>query len=213
MRLMMLALVLGALWGSSGAARAQAQAQSGGQFCMRAFEDTNGNGRFDPPAELLISRGIVVNLLDARSVTIASALLDDSPTAGQGVVCFTLLPPGQYSLSISAAEFRPTTPALITTSITADTLPTVVEFGAQRLAPAAAVAQESQGTSAVLRAALAAGGALIAMLAMALLGLLVYLLAFGRRPARTPAAGERRPPTSRSLPAVDLDETGEHRAV
>jgi hypothetical protein len=72
---------------------------------VRAFEDTNANGKLDA-GEALLTRGINVNLLDAQNVTIASALLDQSPTAAQGVVCFQFLAAGQYTINISAEYER-----------------------------------------------------------------------------------------------------------
>ncbi|MBZ0279084.1 MAG: hypothetical protein K8I60_23260, partial [Anaerolineae bacterium] len=103
-------------------------AQSGGQLCVRAFEDRSGNGTLDA-GEPLLTRGISVNLLDASNVTVASALMDESPTSAQGVICFQGLPGGQYTVAITSAEYTATTPDLITTTIAADGLPTVVEYG------------------------------------------------------------------------------------
>src|SRR5689334_19822978 len=107
------------LIGSSVHAQTQA---SGGQFCVRAFEDTNANGKLDA-GEALLTHGINVNLLNAQNVTIASALLDQSPTAAQGVVCFQFLAAGQYTINISSAEYKATTPASITTTIADGGLP------------------------------------------------------------------------------------------
>ena len=58
-------------------------AQTGGQFCVRSFEDRNGNSTLDP-GEPLLTSGISANLLNAESVIVASALLADSPTAAPG---------------------------------------------------------------------------------------------------------------------------------
>jgi hypothetical protein len=57
-----------------------AAAQTGGQFCVRAFEDRNGSGARDG-GEPLLTRGLAVNLLNAEGVTVASGLLESSPTA------------------------------------------------------------------------------------------------------------------------------------
>jgi hypothetical protein len=62
-------------------------AQSGGQICVRAFEDSNGSGSFDA-GEPLLTGGISVSLLDQSGTTVASGLLDESPTAAQGVICY-----------------------------------------------------------------------------------------------------------------------------
>ena len=191
-------------------------AQSGGQFCVRSFEDTNANGKLDA-GEALLTHGINVNLLNAQNITIASALLDKSPTAAQGVVCFQQLTTGQYTIDISSAEYKATTPASITTTINDGGLPTVVEFGGQAVvAPAnnaggnnavpATVA--STDTTQLVRILIAAAGTLIVILGMGILGVIVYLLAFGRR---QPAPDPRR--TTGSMYAVDVRETGKMKTV
>ncbi len=84
-------------------------AQGNGQLCVRSFEDRNGNGQLDG-GEPLLTRGVNVNLTNSSNITIASALLDQSPTAAQGVVCFPSLAPGQYTVTITSTEYTPTTP-------------------------------------------------------------------------------------------------------
>ncbi len=180
-----------------------AAAQTGGQLCVRSFEDRNGNGQRDG-SEIVLTRGVGVNLLDTSGVTIASSLLDTSPTAAQGVVCFQFLPAGQYSVVMTSAEYTATTPDTITTSITDGGLPVVVEFGA-RLAitptpdAAASDAPELNTTQLLLSGV----GALLVVGFMAFLGMLVYWFAFGRRPAPDPRY------TTGSMRAVRA--TGEHR--
>ncbi len=165
------------------------QAQAGGQFCVRAFEDRNGNGQLDG-GEPFLTRGVSANLLNVDEVTVASALLDDSPTAAQGVICFQFLEPGQYTLSISTADYTPTTPSSFTATISAGTLPTVVQFGGERIsaAPVAVATPAEPGIfdqENLPRIVLAALGMLIVIAAMVVLGALIYALAFrSRRPAR-----------------------------
>lgn len=186
-------------------------AQSGGQFCVRAFEDVNANGQIDP-GENLLTRGINVNLLDANNVTIASALLDQSPTAAQGVVCFQFLAAGQYTISITSAEFQPTTPASITTSISDSGVPEVVEFGARSIT-AAATAPAAAGETSVLpdenqiiRILLAGLGALVVIIGLSIVGMIIYAVAFRRRPLPPPSIDPRR--TTGSIPAVKTPTTG-----
>lgn len=192
-----------------GAAAGPAAAQ-GGQLCVRAYEDRNANGRLDA-GEPLLTRGVGANLLSADGVIIASAVLDTSPTAAQGVMCFQQLAEGQYSLSITSADYTPTTLDTITTAISATGLPTVVEFGGQRaLAPTPSPAVESPLAALgerdqLIRLALAALGALAAVTVMALAGAVVYALAFRQRP---PAADDRRRTTG-STAAVSPRDTGE----
>lgn len=175
-RRLMFALIF--LMGISGTTAAQ----SGGQLCVRSFEDRNGSGTLDA-GEPLLTRGVGVNLLDSSGVTIASSLLDTSPTAAQGVVCFQFLPAGQYSVVMTSADYTATTPDTITTTISDGGLPTVVEFGA-RLAtaptPAAAPAvAQALDTTRVLVSGVAT---LLAVGVMVFLGMIVYWFAFGRRP-------------------------------
>lgn len=169
-------------------------AQNGGQFCVRAFEDTNANGKLDA-GEALLTHGINVNLLNAQNVTIASALLDQSPTAAQGVVCFQFLAAGQYTIDISSAEYKATTPASITTTIADGGLPTVVEFGGQAVvAPAnnsgtnstVTTPSANSDTNQLIRILVSVAGALVVVIGMGILGVIVYLLAFGRRPLPPP---------------------------
>lgn len=190
------------------AATAPAAAQ-GGQFCVRAFEDRNANGRLDA-GEPLLTRGVGVNLLNADGVIIASAVLDDSPTAAQGVICFQQLAEGQYSIGITSADYTPTTPDNLTAAISATGLPTVIEFGGQRaLAPTPTPAASSplaslEGRDQLIRIGLAGLGALAVIAVMGLTGVVVYALAFRARP---PAGDRRR--TTGSMAVVSPRDTGE----
>lgn len=192
-------------------------AQNGGQFCVRAFEDTNANGKLDA-GEALLTHGINVNLLNAQNVTIASALLDQSPTAAQGVVCFQFLAAGQYTIDISSAEYKATTPASITTTIADGGLPTVVEFGGQAVvAPAnnsgtnstVTTPSANSDTNQLIRILVSVAGALVVVIGMGILGVIVYLLAFGRRPL--PPPDPRR--TTGSMRTIDMRDTGSMQAV
>jgi len=198
----------------AGAAVAQ---QSGGQLCVRSFEDRNGSGTLDA-GEPLLTRGVSINLLDAGGITIASALLDDSPTAAQGVVCFQFLAAGQYSVVVTSADFTATTPATVTTTISEGGLPTVVEFGGQRAGVPTVLPGGAGATSTVpleenqlARILISALAAMVVVAGMVFLGLLVYGVAFrGRRP---PAAAGLDPRTTGSTPAVPLRDTSEHPHV
>ena len=106
-----------------------ALAQSGGQLWVRAFEDRNANGAREP-GEPFLTRGIAVSLLNEEGVIIASALLDDSPNAAQGLVGFQLLPPGQYSVAVTSADYEATGETTFTTTVSDAGIPPVLEFGA-----------------------------------------------------------------------------------
>lgn len=187
-------------------------AQTGGQFCVRSFEDRNGNGTLDS-GEPLLTNGISVNLLNTENVVVASALLADAPTAAQGVVCFQFLAPGEYSVAITSPDYQATTDSLFTSTIGEGTLPTVVAFGGQRIVSDTAVASPAAGAAAspldaelIQRIVLALLGALLVMAGMIVVGALIYLLFFRNRgPAYrqpAPATGSMRPVT----PAGDTDE-------
>jgi hypothetical protein len=189
---------------------------SGGQFCVRAFEDTNANGKLDA-GESLLTHGINVNLLNAQNVTIASALLDQSPTAAQGVVCFQFLAAGQYTIDISSAEYKATTPESITTTISDNGTPTVVEFGGQLLVPptssgdanvSVSTSAADEQTNQLVRILIATAGTLVVIIGMGILGVIVYLLAFGRR---QPPSDVRR--TTGTMRPVTMSDTGKMDAV
>jgi hypothetical protein len=197
-----------------------ALAQTGGQFCVRGFEDRNGNGLLDG-GEPLLTSGLSADLLNAEQIIVASALLAESPTAAQGVICFQLLAPGQYSLVITAAEYQATTPNTLTAAITDGTLPTVMEFGARRRD---AVAEEAQAPAqpaladrdTLARLVLSVLGALIVMAGMIVLGVAIYL--FVVRPRRQPAmsgevyaaaAPRSAADTSESIPRVVVDSAAD----
>ena len=159
-----------------------ASAQTGGQFCVRSFEDRNGNGVLDA-GEPLLTSGISANLLNAEDVIVASALLADSPTAAQGVVCFQFLAPGNYSIAITSPDYQPTTDSTFSTTISEGTLPAVIAFGGQRVAIDEPAVDSNTGAPTfemdeqlLQRIVLSLLGALLVMAGMIVLGTLIYLL-------------------------------------
>lgn len=185
-----------------------AMAQTGGQFCLRAYEDRSGNSQFDS-GEPFITRGVSANLLNAENVIVASALMDDSPNAAQGVICFQFLMPGQYSLTVTSADFTATTPDTFTASIGEGTLPTVVEYGAQRSAvepvvtPASSEILPADQRDILQRIVLSGLGSLLVVAGMIVLGVFIYLVGFRNRPA------PERTPTTGSIPTVTITDTAE----
>jgi hypothetical protein len=119
---------------------------SGGQFCVRSYEDTNSNTVFDSESERLVTRGISVELLDQSGIIVGSALLDRSPNASQGIVCFYNLREGSYSVLVSSADYIATSDRLVTKAVQS-TSPTIVEFGARRLSNTASTAGVTQPAS------------------------------------------------------------------
>ncbi|MBZ0303310.1 MAG: hypothetical protein K8J31_26445 [Anaerolineae bacterium] len=197
-----------------------ASAQTGGQFCVRAFEDRNGSSTLDA-GEPLLTSGVSADLLNAENVIVGSALLSESPTAAQGVICFQFLAPGQYTLILTSPDFAATTPNTVTASISEGTLPTVVEFGGQRLdlAPASESGTQADNPLAgftdltslernvLPRVVLAFLGSLLVIAGMIVLGSLIYLLFLRRpqtlEPAYYPPAS---PSTSGKMRPVEEDK-------
>jgi hypothetical protein len=188
-----------------------------GEFCVRAFEDLNGNGVRDlnePP----LQRAVSANLLDANNIVVASALLDNSPQMARGLICFQFLSPGQYTIEVTSAEFTPTTSRSMTNVVRSGEVPFVMEFGAARpgVSAGAAVQGESPEVSveqALPRIAVSLAGAAAAFLVMLIVGFLIYLVVYRPRLKRamtTPSDDYyRRPPTTGSIPRVT--DTGEFR--
>lgn len=188
-----------------------ALAQSGGQFCLLAFEDRNGNGLQDA-GEPLLTRGISANLLDSGRIIIASALLDDSPTGNLGTICFTNLPEGQYTLLVTSADYELTTLPEITATIGEGGLPTRVDFGAQRIDFSAQLPQDtglSPTEAEGMRWLLSISGALGMSALTALIGLFIY--AFGLRGRKRQPAGANRATTTGTIQVVSSEDIPEFR--
>jgi hypothetical protein len=181
----------------------------GGQVCVRAFEDRNANGLQDA-GEPRITRGISATLADDQNVIIQSGLMEDSPTAASGTYCFQRLDAGQYRLRVGSAEHTPTTPTEFVTAVTGTDVQ-VFDYGGQLIpveaAPATSgepdlVLSEAEQRSLITRLLLSGGGALLVMVAMAVVGAILYFI-FGRRsPATPPPTGSRAMPTVGAPPST-----------
>lgn len=158
-------------------------AQETGQVCAQSFEDRDGDGLRDPD-ERAIAHGVSAGLGNLAGITIAARLLEDSPFAADGLLCFDDLPAGDYQITLRSAEFTITTAAVYSASVSPGAAPALVEFGLQPLQ----AAEPSPGASrltvdvalveAVLRAL--AGGA-VAVAILSVIGLLTFLAIFRRR--------------------------------
>lgn len=160
-----------------------AAAQGGdGQFCVRSFEDQNANQLRDQGEPLLMA-GIGADLIDETGVVVASALLADSPTAAQGIICFQFLPAGQYTIQVTSAEYQATTPDTMTVTLVGGELPALLEFGAQSVNAIAVTGPETQPSDGpdMQRIFSAAAGAILAVLIMQVIGLLIYVVALRGR--------------------------------
>lgn len=154
-------------------------AQDGNQFCVRSYEDRNANQMRDA-SEPLLTSGIGADLMEENGIVIGSALLSESPSAAQGIICFVGLAPAQYTIQVTSAEYVATTPGTMTVAFVGDELPAVLEFGAQSITaaldtPLNTLEDENPQWPRVL---MAAAGAIVALFVMQLLGIVVYLLFF-----------------------------------
>jgi len=191
-------------------------AQASGQFCVRGFEDRNANGQIDA-GEPVLTRGMGANLLNAQGIVIQTALIDNSPTSAQGVICFQNLPNGQYTMEITSAEYTPTTLDNLTVNITDDpaTLTTVFEYGGQRVASPIIVAEETTESgelsdAMIERIAVSLLGAMVAMAGAALIGM-IYFVVIARGRHRRAAAYYDQRRTTGSMRPVQPHDTGEWR--
>lgn len=158
------------------------RAQGDGQFCLRAFEDRNGDSAVDP-GEPLLTAGVSAELRDAQGLVLASAVLDDAPTAAQGVICFQFLQPGEYTLLVNSGMRQATGEVSFTRRIEAGGPPLLVDYGARMPSAPTAAAPQAAGNLAQLlpRLGVSLLGAMLVTGAMLALGLLIWFLAL-RRP-------------------------------
>ena len=179
------------------------QAQNTGQFCVRAYEDNNGNMMRDP-GEPLLQTGIIVTLHDMRGVVINTASLEASPSREQGLVCFNNLPNGQYAIFVDSVQYRATTTENMITQLDGTSQSAVLEYGGQnirtaRVTPTTTPIADTTFSPNWERVTIAAiWGSATAML-VGTLGLLLYALfirPYNRRISR------QRPLTPYSTPTV-----------
>jgi threonine/homoserine/homoserine lactone efflux protein len=186
------------------------RAQTGGQFCVKAFEDRNGNSVQDA-GEPVLTRGLSINLLNAGGVVVQSAILENSTRAAFGEYCFQFLAAGQYSVTVGGAEFTATTPDTMTASVSETGAPVVMPFGGQRLAATSSAATgpltAAQRQAQLEQVIVAVLGALLVVAMMVVVGVVVYLAAFRGRLRAAAAADARR--TTGSMRAVRITDTGE----
>lgn len=167
-----------------------------GEFCVEAFEDRDGNGVHDA-GEPFLTRGLSAQLSDANGIVIQTALIDNSPTAGRGLICFQA-PPAQYTLSITSSEFVATTTSNLTVNL-AENDRLLLEYGGQRaqVAPAESANVDSDTADSDElrdRALIAGAGALIAMFITLLIGLFLYFIFLRGRGRRQPQYAYNAPP-------------------
>jgi hypothetical protein len=191
---------------------ATVSAQTGGQFCVKAFEDRNANGAQDV-GEPVLSRGLSVNLLNAGGVVVQSATLESSQRAAFGEYCFQFLPAGQYSIVVTSSDYNATTPDTMTGAVSASGAPVVMQFGGQRIATGATITPPltaAQQQDQLAQIIIAVVGALLVISVMGIIGVIVYALAFRGRLRAAADADARR--TTGSMRTVRITDTGEYPA-
>ena len=178
------------------------RAQDTGQICALAYADSNGDGA-RAANEPAVSHGVGASLLDSASVTIAAKLLEDSPYAADGLLCFDNLEAGEYLVLLTSAEFAATSDASFEAAVVPGAAPYRFDYGVSGLhsvAPAGGLATvESVDEKAVIGLVFALIGSLLVVFIMLLVGALLYLFYFRRRWSRIQPG--RMPPAA-SLPAI-----------
>lgn len=195
---------------------------SGGQICVRAYEDRNGNQTQDP-GEPFITRGLSASLADAEGVIIQSLLMEDSPRYAQGIVCFQGLLAGQYTVTVVSADYKPVTPNTFVTSVTENSVPVPFDFGAQQILSSATPTRQAGAlsmTPAEQRALLekiffAAIGAMVVVGLMTVIGAILYFLFFrvSAPPSRRSTGQMYAVTGTGQYPAVNPTATGQYPAA
>ena len=171
-------------------------AQDTGQICLLAFVDRDEDGR-RTESEAPLTRGVVASLLDERGVTIRSRLLEDSPYAAEGLLCFEELLAGKYGVIASSSEYNATTSTAAEATVRPGAPPARIDFGAKPLTaeilPGVLTGLAALGDNAV-QSLLVAGGAFAALTIMlSMLGTLIFALIMRRRrraPVSAPPGGD-----------------------
>lgn len=167
-------------------------AQDTGQVCVQSFIDRDADGTRGAE-ERTARHGVSASLHNAAGVTIASRLLDDSPFAADGLLCFDDLLAGDYRITLRSSEFASTTEAAFSASARPGAAPMVLEFGLQPLSlsrPSRSPTAIAADANAVLPLLL--GGALLAVILCVICLLLVFII-FRRRSKGAPAMSYRAP--------------------
>ncbi len=164
-------------------------AQETGQICIFSFDDQDESGVLDanePP----ITQGVGISLLNERGVTIESQLLEDSPQAARGLVCFVDLPAGDYRVLLTSADYIAMTSSSFQAAVVPGSVPVRFDFGVKPLTSENATAAAHSSLSQAERN-LAGQGILVSAAAaaivsgmMVIIGLFIYFAAFRPRMKR-----------------------------
>jgi hypothetical protein len=174
----------------AGSATAQT---SGGQICVRSFEDRNGNSSQDAN-EPSITRGISATLADVEGVIVQSALLEDSQLFSQGTLCFQNLSAGQYTVNVASADYEPVTTTSFVTSVSETGVPVRFDFGAKAIVTQVTPAGREPGSvdlsaDKMKQLFFSAIGAILVLALMTVVGAIIYFL-FYRVPPQKLRTGQ-----------------------
>ena len=164
------------------------RAQDTGQVCVQCFDDRDGDG-LRAADEGSVAHGIGAALMNLAGVTIQSKLLEDSPFAADGLLCFDDLPAGDYHISLSSAEFASASATVFAASVAPGKPPTVIEFGviplfAQPSSRARApFALDANSRSALLQALIVS---LLVFAILSVAALLIFVFLYRRRSSQPP---------------------------
>lgn len=173
-------------------------AQDTGQVCVQSYGDSDADGIRDAD-EMSVTQGIGAGLSNAAGVTITSRLLEDSPFAARGMICFEQLLAGEYQITMTSAEYAGTAATTFAASVNPGAAPALIEYGVRPLQGASGEAALGFSLDAEAAEALAIAliGSMIVGAVMSLIGLLIFLLIFIRRRRRASPA-----PTVRDMPPL-----------
>lgn len=166
---------------------ASSLAQDTGQICLQAYVDDNGDGQ-RAETEGPIARGVAASLLNERGVTISSRLLEDSPFAGDGLLCFDQLLAGEYRVIISSSEYIATSASEAMANVLPGSAPARIDFGAKPMAvtapPSIINDLAALGDDVLQTLAVIASAGTIAIVVMSLISCLVVITLLRRRNRR-----------------------------
>ncbi len=161
-----------------------ASAQDGsGRICVAAYNDNNMNGLRDAMEPLLPD--VVVTLISEQNVALDNYITDGRSEPS----CFNNLGAGSYTVTFVGGLIEPTgSDTFALTLVDGQTLPAQVQFGAVPQDASASVSeqpvasQQSFGLdeNSMLRLMLALGGAGVAMIVLAMVGVIVYWVRYRR---------------------------------
>jgi hypothetical protein len=181
--------------------------ENNGSVCIQTFEDRNGNATLDA-GEPFIVKDVGVNLANAEGIITQTAMLDDSPRASSGLVCFSALPEGQYTLQVVSAAYNSTTNTAFTAIVTDSSIPQRFDYGGQVITPQipdslnTANAVDSNRVRSRLESAFFAGiGSALVIAVLSIVGAFFYFLLF--RPRLQKAFNDYR----QSLPPRNMRST------